>query len=88
MTIFYVVFAMTAYQLLGINPFITGFLIIGASKSWPTEYTNTNYVTAEAIIGKDSVKFKDAQLMSHLYIVITIVAAIMSIPFWKIAGLM
>lgn len=87
-TIFYVVFAMTAYQLLGINPFITGFLIIGASKSWPTEYTNTNYVTAEAIIGKDSVKFKDAQLMSHLYIVITIVAAIMSIPFWKIAGLM
>ena len=87
-TIFYVVFAMTAYQLLGINPFITGFLIIGASKSWPTEYTNTNYVTAEAIIGKDAVRFKDAQAMSHLYIAITIIAAIMSIPFWKLTGLM
>ncbi|MBQ0042600.1 MAG: anion permease [Lachnospiraceae bacterium] len=87
-TIFYVVFASTAYQLLGINPFITGFLIIGASKSWPTEYTNTNYVTAEAIVGKDCVKFKDAQLMSHLYIVVTIVAAYISIPFWKMTGLM
>ena len=87
-TIFYVVFATTAYQLLGISPFITGFLIIGASKSWPTEYTNTNYVTAEAIVGKESVNFKDAQLMSHLYIVITIVAAVASIPFWKLIGLM
>ena len=87
-TIFYVVFATTAYQLLGISPFITGFLIIGASKSWPTEYTNTNYVTAEAIVGKDSVNFKDAQIMSHLYILITIVAAVASIPFWKLMGLM
>lgn len=87
-TIFYVVFATTAYQLLGISPFITGFLIIGASKSWPTEYTNTNYVTAEAIVGKDAVRFKDAQLMSHIYILITIVAAIVSIPFWKLIGLM
>lgn len=87
-TIFYVVFATTAYQLLGISPFITGFLIIGASKSWPTEYTNTNYVTAEAIVGKESVRFKDAQLMSHIYIVITIIAAILSIPFWKLTGLM
>lgn len=87
-TIFYVVFATTAFQLLGINPFITGFLIIGASKSWPTEYTNTNYVTAEAIIGKDAVKFKDAQIMSHLYILITIVSAILSIPFWNWMGLM
>ena len=87
-TIFYVVFAATAYQLLGISPFITGFLIIGASKSWPTEYTNTNYVTAEAIVGKDSVRFKDAQMMSHIYILITIAAAIISIPFWKLIGLM
>lgn len=87
-TIFYVVFAATAFQMLGISPFITGFLIIGASKSWPTEYTNTNYVTAEAIIGKDAVRFKDAQIMSHLYILITIVAAVMSIPFWKLMGLM
>lgn len=87
-TIFYVVFATTAYQLLGVSPFITGFLIIGASKSWPTEYTNTNYVTAEAIVGKDAVRFKDAQLMSHIYIAITIVAAIISIPFWKMMGLM
>lgn len=87
-TIFYVVFATTAYQLLGVNPFITGFLIIGASKSWPTEYTNTNYVTAEAIVGKDAVRFKDAQLMSHIYILITIVAAILSIPYWKMIGLM
>lgn len=87
-TIFYVVFASTAFQLLGISPFITGFLIIGASKSWPTEYTNTNYVTAEAIVGKDAIPFKDAQLMSHLYIVVTIIAAILSIPFWKIIGLM
>lgn len=87
-TIFYVVFAATAYQLLGISPFITGFLIICASKSWPTEYTNTNYVTAEAIVGKEAVKFKDAQLMSHIYILITIVAAIISIPYWKMTGLM
>ena len=87
-TLFYVVFAATAYQLLGISPFITGFLIIGASKSWPTEYTNTNYVTAEAIVGKDAVNFKSARIMSHLYIAITIVAAILSIPFWKLTGLM
>ena len=87
-TIFYVVFASSAYQLLGISPFITGFLIIGASKSWPTEYTNTNYVTAEAIVGKDSIRFKDAQIMSHIYILITIAAAIISIPFWKLTGLM
>lgn len=87
-TIFYVVFASTAYQLLGISPFITGFLIIGASKSWPTEYTNTNYVTAEAIVGKESIPFKDSQFMSHIYIVITILAAIISIPFWKWMGLM
>lgn len=87
-TIFYVVFATTAYQLLGVSPFITGFLIIGASKSWPTEYTNTNYVTAEAIVGKESIRFGDAQRMSHLYILITIVAAIGSIPFWKLIGLM
>lgn len=87
-TIFYVVFAATAYQLLGISPFITGFLIISASKSWPTEYTNTNYVTAEAIVGKDAVDFKESRLMSHLYIAVTIVAAVLSIPFWKLIGLM
>lgn len=87
-TIFYVVFASTAYNLLGISPFITGFLIIAASKSWPTEYTNTNFVTAQAIMGKDAVDFKDAQRMSHVYIAITILAAIISIPYWKIIGLM
>lgn len=87
-TIFYVVFAATAYQILGISPFITGFLIIGASKSWPTEYTNTNYVTAEVIVGKDAVDFKESRRMSHLYIVVTIVAAVLSIPFWKMMGLM
>lgn len=87
-TIFYVVFASTAYQLLGISPFITGFLIISASKSWPTEYTNTNYVTAEAIVGKDAVDFKESGRMSHLYIMVTIVAAVLSIPFWNLIGLM
>ena len=87
-TIFYVVFAASAYQLLGISPFITGFLIIGASKSWPTEYTNTNYVTAEAIVGKESIRFRDAGIMSHIYILIMIIAAIVSIPFWKMIGLM
>ncbi len=87
-TIFYVVFASTAYNLLGISPFITGFLIIAASKSWPTEYTNTNFVTAQAIMGKDAVDFKEAQRMSHVFIAITILAAIISIPYWKIIGLM
>lgn len=87
-SIFYVVFAATAYKLLGVSPYITGFLIIAASKSWPTEYTNTNFVTAQAIIGKDAVDFKDARVMSHIYIAITIIAAIISIPFWKSMGLM
>lgn len=87
-TIFYVVFAAAAYQILGISPFITGFLIIGASKSWPTEYTNTNYVTAKVIVGKDALDFKESRRMSHLYIVVTIVAAVLSIPFWKVMGLM
>lgn len=87
-TIFYVVFAQTAYLNLGISPFITGMLIIGASKSWPTKFTNSNYIAAEAIMGEDALNFKHIQLMSHMYILITIVAAIISIPFWKTAGLM
>lgn len=87
-TIFYVVFAQTAYLNLGISPFITGLLIIGASKSWPTQFTNSNYIAAEAVMGEDTLDFKQVQLMSHIYIIISIVAAIISIPFWKCMGLM
>ncbi len=72
----------------GIHPFITGFVTSAACMVWNSKYQNSTWLTAYASAGGEDVLSYKAQFkMSVAYSVIAIIAALISIPFWRMMGL-
>ena len=85
-SLFYIIFAGPA-QTIGISPWVTAFIITTISQLWSTAYNSTTYLTSIAVVGEDTLDFKKAVKMSHIYVIISIAGFILSIPLWKSLGL-
>lgn len=86
-TLFFVVMSPIA-STFGISEFITGFVVSAGCLVWNSSYQNSTWLTAFAAAGGDEFTSYHTQLkMSLAYSVITIVASLISIPFWGMMGL-
>lgn len=84
-SLFFIVFSGPA-QSIGIHPWVTGFIIVTIGQAWSTRFNNTSYLTALAVVGDDTLDFKQAVKMSHVYIIVSLVGFLLSIPLWKMMG--
>ncbi|MCI6713381.1 MAG: anion permease [Lachnospiraceae bacterium] len=84
-SLFYIVFAGPA-QSIGISPWVTAFVITTIGQLWSTEYNSTTYLTSVAVVGEETLDFKEAVKMSHAYVLISIIGFVLSIPLWKYLG--
>lgn len=84
-SLFYIVFAGPA-QSIGISPWVTAFVITTVGQLWSTEYNSTTYLTSVAVVGEETLNFKEAVKMSHAYVIISIIGFVLSIPLWKHLG--
>lgn len=85
-SLFYVIFAVPA-QGIGISPWVTIFIVTTISQLWSTRFNSTTYLTSVAVVGEDKLDFKEAVKLSHIYVVISIIGFLLSIPMWKYIGL-
>lgn len=84
-SLFYIIFAGPA-QAVGISPWVTAFVITTIGQLWSTKYNSTTYLTSLAVVGEDTLDFKQAVKMSHVYVIISIIGFVLSIPLWKYLG--
>lgn len=85
-SLFYIVFSGPA-QSIGISPWVTAFVIITIGQSWSTRFNNTSYLTAVAVMDDEVLDFREVVKMSHVYVVVSIVGFLLSIPLWKHLGM-
>lgn len=85
-SLFYVIFAGPA-QAAGIQPWVTVFVITTVAQLWSTPYNNTTYLASVAVVGDDMLNFKEVVKMSHMYVMISVVGFLLSIPLWKHLGM-
>lgn len=71
----------------GVNPWITGFLVFAATQVWYVLYQNSTFLTAYYAVDGEMVTHRQMVPLSFAYSAICILAALLSIPFWKYLGL-
>ncbi|MGN0402192.1 MAG: SLC13 family permease [Acetatifactor sp.] len=85
-SLFYIVFSGPA-QSIGISPWVTGFIIVTIGQLWSTPFNSTTYLASVAVLGEDVLDFKQAVKMSHVFVVVSILGFLLSIPLWRQLGL-
>lgn len=86
-TLFFVVMAPIA-STYGISEFVTGFVVSACCLVWNSSYQNSSWLTAYAAAGGEEFTTYNSQLkMSLAYSLFTIVASLISVPFWQMMGL-
>lgn len=85
-TIFLAVLVPFAIQA-GINPWIIAFIILTSINIWLAHYQNSTYLTA--YYATDGVMVKHSQMakMSLIYMLLSLLGLFLSIPYWKLLGL-
>ncbi len=71
----------------GINPWIIVMVIIASINVWTVNYQNSSYLTAYYATGGNMVNHNQAAKMSLVYMVLSLVGLLASIPFWELIGL-
>jgi len=88
MTIFFLTVSPLA-EVAGIHPWITGFTIISATVTWNSYISNSGWLTAYTTANSGELVTYSSQLkMSIAYMVLSIIGLWISVPFWKMAGLL
>jgi DASS family divalent anion:Na+ symporter len=87
LTIFYAVLA-TLATTAGINPWVLSFSVMCASCVWNLSFHNTMFLSALAATKGEMVVHKDVLPMSMAYMIINVIALMVSILPWKFMGLM
>jgi len=82
-TVVLVPFALQA----GINPWVTGFLVYVSTNIWLAFYQNSTFVTAYYAVGGEMVTHRQIAPFSAVYCVVSILAALLSVPLWRYLGL-
>jgi DASS family divalent anion:Na+ symporter len=76
-TVVLVPFALQA----GINPWVTGFLVYVSTNIWLAFYQNSTFLASYYAVGGEMAPF------SAVYCIVSIAAALLSVPFWQYLGL-
>lgn len=72
----------------GINPWIVGIVSYVSVMVWYLQYQNANFLSAFAAAGgEDIVPYKSTIKMSVTYMIISLVGLLVSVPYWKLLGL-
>lgn len=71
----------------GINPWVVGLVILTSVNVWTLKYQNTTHIAAMAATGKQYLKQSQASKMSIAYMIINIIALLVSVVSWKMIGL-
>lgn len=85
-SLFYIVFSGPA-QSIGINPWVTGFIIVTIGQLWSTPFNSTTYLASVAVLGEDVLDFKQAVKMSHVFVIASVLGFLLSVPLWRYLGL-
>jgi Di- and tricarboxylate transporters len=72
----------------GINPFIIAFVTITSVNIWIIQYQNPPFLTSYYAIDGKMATPKQTMIGSIIYMVINIIALLISVPFWKMLGLL
>lgn len=71
-----------------ISPWVPAFTILAASATWNVLYQNTFAMQGFAAFdGDHNVEFSKLSQMSYIYMLINLVALLISVPFWQLIGL-
>lgn len=70
----------------GVNPFIVGFIVLTSVNVWTLRYQNTTNIAALGATGKQYIKNSQVSKMSVAYMVINIIALLVSVAWWKMIG--
>lgn len=70
-----------------INPWVTGFIVYCSTNIWNMFYQNSTFLTSYYAAGGEMVTHKQMVPLSYAYCTISIIALLLSIPFWKFLGL-
>ncbi|AGL00074.1 SLC13 family permease [Desulfoscipio gibsoniae] len=71
----------------GVNPWIVGLIILTSANVWTVKYQNTTHIAAMSATGNEFIKQSQAAKMSIAYMLINIIAIVVSLPWWKMLGL-
>lgn len=72
----------------GINPWVIGITSYVSVMVWYLQYQNANFLSAFAAAGgEENVPFKSTVKMSLAYMVLSLLGLLISVPYWKILGL-
>ena len=83
-TVMLVPFAVAA----GINPWVVGITSYVSVMVWYLQYQNANFLSAFVAAGGESmIPFKSTVKMSYAYMVISLVGLLISVPYWRMLGL-
>ena len=86
-TICFAIFGSLAASM-GISGMVLGFVIFTSVQVWNLSFHNTTEIAALAAAGKDMVEHKDVVKSSYAFMVINLVALLVSVPMWMAMGLM
>ncbi|WP_371374216.1 SLC13 family permease [Sporomusa aerivorans] len=71
----------------GINPWVTAFVIFVAVNVWYTFYQNASFLVAYYATGGDMVEHKHTVKMCVVYMAVSLLGLLISVPVWKMTGL-
>lgn len=72
---------------MGINPWVVGMIIYCSINVWNTFYQNSTFLVAYYSTGGQMVSHKQMIKMSFSYMIISLIGLLLSVPLWKIIGL-
>ena len=72
-------------KVVGLSPFIIGMLVYTAENCWFVRYQNSVFVTCYACV-KDDLDFNGTVKASLGFMIINIIACLISIPYWSLLG--
>ncbi|NLW23555.1 MAG: sodium:calcium symporter [Tissierellia bacterium] len=86
-TLFTIILLPIAFES-GINPWVVGIATYASVMVWHLQYQNSNFLAAFAAVGgEENISFKEIAKLSFVYMVISIIGLLISIPYWRFLGL-
>ncbi|MGE5380153.1 MAG: SLC13 family permease [Methylocystaceae bacterium] len=84
----FMVFLIPLASKAGINPWVVGAIVYCSVNPWIVPYQNAVLYTAHYASGGDVVQLKHLSPLSVIYMAGSIVALIISVPFWHLLGIL
>lgn len=75
------------FATLSYNPLVLVFIVATSINVWLLPYMNPPYLTTSAAVDSSMAGNKEAAISSLIYMILNIIALLISIPYWQLIGL-